>query len=322
MNLGAHMSIAGGLHLAFARGEAAGCRCLQIFSKSERQWRAKPLLPEAVAQFKAEAARSGLGPVMVHASYLINLASPDDALWQRSIDALRDELERCGMLGIPYLVLHPGAHTGSGVEAGLQRVGEAASRLLEDGAGGDVTLLLETTAGQGTCLGGTFEELARMIELIRPAERVAVCADTCHLFAAGYDLATPEGYRQTFDRLVELVGLDRIKAFHLNDSKGALGSHLDRHEAIGEGQIGIEGFRLLINDPRFCALPMVLETPKGDDFAEDIRNLTTLRGLRECATEDAGPASSQALHPAREDSSAGPFPAVAIDRTREHATSL
>ena len=280
MNLGAHISAAGGLHQAFARGEAVGCHTVQIFSKNERQWRAKPLLEESIAQFKAEAARSGLGPVMVHGSYLVNLASPNDELWERSIEALADELDRCDRLGIPYLVLHPGAHTGSGTEAGLQRVAAAVDGLFAEGVGGDTVLLLETTAGQGTCLGGTFEELAGMIGLLRRPERAAVCVDTCHIFAAGYDISTPEGYDATFDRLVELVGLDRIKAFHLNDSKGALGSHLDRHEAIGDGQIGLEGFRRLINDPRFCGLPMVLETPKSADGAEDIRNLTTLRGLR------------------------------------------
>ena len=293
MNLGAHISAAGGLHQAFARGEAVGCHTLQIFSKNERQWRAKPLLEESIAQFKAEAARSGLGPVMAHGSYLANLASPNDELWERSIAAVADELDRCDRLGIPYLVLHPGAHTGSGVEAGLKRVVAAVDRLFADEVGGNTLLLLETTAGQGTCLGGAFEELAEMIQLARRPERVAICVDTCHIFAAGYDISTAEGYDATFDRLVELVGLDRIKAFHLNDSKGALGSHLDRHEAIGDGQIGIEGFRRLLNDPRFCGLPMVLETPKGTDGAEDIRNLTTLRGLRVPAGDVAGSNSKE-----------------------------
>lgn len=302
MNVGAHISVAGGLHQAFARGEAAGCRTLQIFSKNERQWRAKPLTPEAIDLFKAEAARSGLTAALVHASYLINLASPDDALWERSIGALAEELERCSLLGIPYLVLHPGAHIGSGAEAGIARVAQAIDRLFVEGAGPGVTLLLETTAGQGTCLGGTFEELSTVLDLLHHPERVAVCADTCHIFAAGYDIASPVGYTATFDRLIELVGLDRIKAFHLNDSKGGLGSRLDRHESIGDGQIGIEGFRLLVNDERFHALPMVLETPKGDDGAEDVRNLTTLRNLcrrAEEATERVSPLSNDGAVPAR-----------------------
>jgi deoxyribonuclease IV len=280
MNLGAHISSAGGLHQAFARGEAAGCKTMQLFTKNERQWQAKPLTEEGIALFKAEAARSGIRPLMVHDSYLINLASPNDELWERSIAAFADELERCEQLGIPYLVTHPGAHTGSGVEAGLKRIATALDRLFEMGTGGDVTVLLETTAGQGTWLGRSFEELAQLIELLRRPERVAVCADTCHMFAAGYDISSSEGYATTVERLIELVGLDRIKAFHLNDSKGGLGSHLDRHAAIGEGQIGLEGFRMLLNDPRFRGTPMVLETPKGDDGAEDIRNLKTLRSLR------------------------------------------
>jgi deoxyribonuclease IV len=280
MNLGAHISVAGGLHQAFARGTAAGCNTIQIFSKNERQWRAKPLTDLDIEQFTSEAGRSAIKPVMAHASYLINLASPADELWERSIEALAEELERCRSLGIPYLVLHPGAHTGSGTEAGLQRVAEALDRLFGAGVGGDVTLLLETTAGQGTCLGGSLEELVQLLDLARYPDRIAICADTCHLFAAGYDIATPEGYTATFDRLIELFGIERLKAIHLNDSKGALGSHLDRHEAIGEGQIGLDGFRLLINDTRICGIPMILETPKSKDGQEDIRNLATLRGLR------------------------------------------
>jgi deoxyribonuclease IV len=280
MMFGAHISAAGGLHQAFTRGEAVGCHTLQIFTKSERQWKAKPLLDDGIALFKAEAGRSGITPLLAHGSYLINLAAPGDELWQRSIDAFAEELERCRMLGIHYLVLHPGAHTGSGNEAGVRRVSEALNRLFAEGVGGDVTVLLETTAGQGTCLGGSFEELTVLLEQLQHPERAAVCVDTCHIFAAGYDFTTAEGYAATFDRLLELVGHERIKAFHLNDSKGAAGSHLDRHMAIGDGQIGLQGFRYLVNDPRFRGLPMILETPKGDDDAEDLRNLATLRGLQ------------------------------------------
>jgi deoxyribonuclease-4 len=279
MIFGAHISAAGGLHQAFARGEAAGCHTLQIFTKSERQWKAKPLSDDGIVQFKAEAARSGIAPLLAHGSYLINLASPSDELWQRSIEAFAEELERCRVLGIPYLVLHPGAHTGSGTEAGLGRVAGALNRLFAEGIGDDVTVLLETTAGQGTCLGGSFEELTSLTEQLQHPDRAAICVDTCHIFAAGYDFSTPEGYARTFDRLIELLGSERVKAFHLNDSKGVAGSHLDRHEAIGDGKIGIEGFRHLVNDPRFSDLPMILETPKGDDGTEDIRNLATLRDL-------------------------------------------
>jgi deoxyribonuclease IV len=281
MNFGAHMSVSGGLHTAFARGEAVGCRTMQIFSKNERQWNAKPLDDEAIQKFKAEQERTGIGPLIVHDSYLINLASPKDDLWEKSIAAFAHELERCQQLGIPYLVTHPGAHTGSGCDAGLQREAEALNRLLAEGVGGDTMVLLETTAGQGTCLGGRFEELAWLLEHVSYPERIGVCVDTCHIFAAGYDFRTPEGYAAVFDRLISLIGSDRIKAFHLNDSKGQLGSHLDRHTAIGEGEIGVEGFRLLVNDPRFMELPMVIETPKEPDESADIRNLTLLRSLRQ-----------------------------------------
>lgn len=281
MNFGAHMSISGGLYKAFARGEAVGCRSMQIFSKNERQWYAKPLLDDEVQRFKVEQERTGIDPIIVHDSYLINLASPKDELWEKSIAAFGHELERCALLGIPYLVTHPGAHTGSGCDPGLEREAQALNRLFADGIGGDTMVLLETTAGQGTCLGAQFEELAWLLDNVSHPERVGVCVDTCHIFAAGYDFRTPEGYAAVFDRLISLVGSDRIKAFHLNDSKGDLGSHLDRHAAIGEGQIGLEGFRLLVNDPRFCDLPMVLETPKDEDGAADIHNLTVLRSLRQ-----------------------------------------
>ena len=280
MNFGAHISAAGGLHQVFARGDTVGCRTLQLFTKSERQWQAKPLTDEAIAQFKTAAGQSCIRPIMAHASYLINLASPKDDLWERSIAAFGEELRRCAQLEIPMLVLHPGAHTGAGAAAGIERVAEALDRLFEGGVGDPVQVLLETTAGQGSCLAGSFEELAQMLDLLRRPDRAAVCVDTCHIFAAGYNITTDEGYTTTFDRLVELIGQDRIKAFHLNDSKGGLGSHLDRHEHIGEGMIGLDGFRRLVNDPRFSGTPMILETPKSDDGAEDIRNLTTLRGLR------------------------------------------
>jgi deoxyribonuclease-4 len=281
MHFGAHISVAGGLHRAFERGAAVGCSTMQIFSKNERQWKGKPLTDEAITAFKAEQARTGIGPIVVHDSYLINLASPNEDLWEKSKAAFADELERCQKLDIPYLVTHPGAHTGGGVEGGVQREAEALNHLFANGVGGDTMVLLETTAGQGTCLGGCFEELARLLELIEAAERVGICVDTCHIFAAGYDIRAEHDYTAVMDHLVGLVGLDRIKLFHLNDSKGTLGSHLDRHAAIGEGQIGLDGFRWLVNDPRFCQLPMIIETPKSDDGSEDIRNLTTLRNLRQ-----------------------------------------
>lgn len=282
MPFGAHMSISGGVSKSFARGEAAGCAAMQIFAKSERQWQAKPYPAEEVAAFKAEQQRSGISPVIVHDSYLINLATPDAALWEKSIAAFADELERCALLAIPYLVTHPGAHTGSGEAAGLQREADALNRLFATGIAPGVTVLLETTAGQGTALGWRFEHLAQLFELVEQPARLGICVDTCHIFAAGYDIRTAATYAATFAEFDQVVGIDRIRAFHLNDSLKELGSRVDRHTHIGAGHIGREAFRLLVNDPRFTHLPMIIETPKGknpQDPSEDIRNLTLLRSL-------------------------------------------
>ena len=279
MKFGAHMPTSGGLYKAFSHGERVGCDTIQIFSKNQQQWRGKPLLDQDIALFRAEQQRTGFGPLIVHDSYLINLASPNDELWEKSIAAFADELERCAALGIPYLVTHPGAHTGAGEQAGLHREAEALNRLFEAGAGADTLVLLETTAGQGSCLGHRFEHLATLIELVGQAERIGVCVDTCHILAAGYDIRTPEACAATFDEFDRVVGIERIKAFHLNDSQKDLGSRVDRHSHIGAGYVGLEGFRAIVNDPRFVEIPMILETPKGDDLAEDIENLAKLRGL-------------------------------------------
>jgi deoxyribonuclease-4 len=283
MKFGAHMSISGGLYKAFGHGERAGCDTIQIFSKNQQQWRAKPLSTDEIDRFRAEQQRTGMGPVIVHDSYLINLASPNDELWEKSIAAFGDELERCHALGIPYIVTHPGAHTGSGEDVGLVRESHALNRLFRDGVGGETIVLLETTAGQGSTLGYRFEHLARLIELCEYPDRLAVCVDTCHILAAGYDIRTPEAYAATFAEFDRIVGLDRIKCFHVNDSQKGLGSKVDRHAHIGEGEVGLEGFRSLVNDPRFRDVPMILETPKNDDLAEDITNLATLRGLIQSA---------------------------------------
>ena len=279
MPFGAHMSISGGVSKAFARGVEAGVEAMQIFSKSERQWVAKPIPPEEAAAFHAEQARTGIGPVIVHDSYLINMAAPADELWEKSIAAFADELERCTLLGIPYIVTHPGAHTGSGEETGLAREAIALNRLFEQGVGGSTMVLIEATAGQGSALGHRFEHIARLFELVPHHDRMGVCVDTCHIFAAGYDIRDAASYAATFAEFERIVGLQHIKAFHLNDSQKDLGSHVDRHAAIGEGFIGPETFRLLVNDPRFASLPKIIETPKGDTAADDIRNLTLLRSL-------------------------------------------
>jgi deoxyribonuclease IV len=273
------MSISGGVSKAFARGEIATCEAMQIFSKSERQWAAKPLPPEEVAAFKAEHARTGIGPLIVHDSYLINMAAPADELWEKSINAFAEELERCNLLGIPYIVTHPGAHTGSGEEAGLVREAIALNRLFEQGVGGTTMVLIEATAGQGSALGHRFEHIARLFELVKYPERMGVCIDTCHIFAAGYDIRDEASYAATFAEFDRIVGTQHIKAFHLNDSQKNLGSRVDRHAHIGEGFLGREAFRLVVNDPRFKELPMIIETPKEDDMADDIRNLALLRSL-------------------------------------------
>jgi deoxyribonuclease-4 len=281
VRLGAHESIAGGLHKAFDRAQSATCDAVQVFVKSNRSWAVKPLTEGEIAQFRAKAEETGIRPVVGHTSYLLNLGSPDELLWEKSRNMLITELERCEALGIPWLVLHPGAHVGSGEKIGLLRVAEGLGEVHAATLGFRTQILLETTAGQGTSLGHTFEQLARIIELTPQGERLGVCLDTCHVFAAGYELRTAEGYTATMEAFEQILGLERLKALHLNDSKGELGNRKDRHEHIGKGHIGLEGFRNVVNDPRLARLPGVLETPKGDDLAEDRENLAVLRSLVE-----------------------------------------
>ena len=278
MPLGAHMSVQGGIHRAFERGECVGCKTIQIFTRNPNRWAARPLAVDEISQYGEKESETGIFPVIAHDSYLPNLGSPDDDLWKRSLQALYDEMIRCEQLGIPYLVMHPGAHMGSGEEEGLTRIATALS-LLRAGVCDHPMVLLETTAGSGTVLGNSFEQLAQLVEQADGGERLGVCFDTCHAFAAGYELRTREAFDATFEVFDRIIGLDRLKAFHLNDSKKDLGSHVDRHEHIGKGLLGLEPFRMLLNDPRFQRHPMVLETPKGPDMREDIENLATLRGL-------------------------------------------
>jgi len=275
---GAHMSIAGGIHNAFAHGERAGCRTLQIFLKNSNQWRARELTEEDRELYRQAELRSRIAPVVAHASYLINLASPVESLHARSLAALSEELRRANFLGVPWVVLHPGAHMGAGYEAGIERVAAALNRALELVAG-PAGVLLENTAGQGSCLGHRFEHLAAIGERVREAGRIGVCFDTCHAFAAGYDIRTRAGFLATMREFDRLVGVGRIRAFHVNDCKRELGCRVDRHAHIGKGQIGLEAFRSLVNDRRFARVPKILETPKGKDLAEDRMNLATLRRL-------------------------------------------
>ncbi|MCS7179307.1 MAG: deoxyribonuclease IV [Anaerolineae bacterium] len=279
MRLGAHESIAGGLHRAFEDARAVGCDAVQLFVKSNRAWAVKPLTEEEIRLFKAKAAETGIGPAVGHASYLLNPAAPDEDLWRRSRDTLIVELERCEALDIPYLVLHPGSHMGAGEEEGLRRVARALGEVHAATRGFRARILLETTAGQGTNLGYRFEQLAWLIENTLEGDRLGVCLDTCHAFAAGYELRTREGYEETLDALDRIIGLSRLLVIHLNDSKNRLGSRVDRHEHIGQGVLGLETFRMVVNDPRFADLPGLLETPKSEDLHEDRENLAVLRSL-------------------------------------------
>ncbi len=280
MLLGSHVSIAGGLHKAFAVAQEIGCMAIQIFTKNANRWQAKPLQQKEIERFLDEWKASGITSVVAHDSYLINLGTPDTALLQKSQDALLLELQRCEQLMIPYLVMHPGSHVGSGEEEGLKQIAESFDRIHSQTTGYKTKILIETTAGQGTNLGSRFEQIARILELVQESERLGVCFDTCHTFAAGYELRTEEGYRKTFEEFDRILGLDRLKVIHLNDSVKGLGSRVDRHADIGKGEIGGEGFRYLLKDPRFDAVPKILETPKGKDpITADKENLRILRNL-------------------------------------------
>ncbi|MBN1955895.1 MAG: deoxyribonuclease IV [Anaerolineae bacterium] len=279
MRLGAHESIVGGMYKAFERAQSVGCDALQVFVKPNRVWAVKPLTEDDVRRFQEQAAETGIHPVLGHASYLLNLASPDDELWQLSRDTLVVEVERCQALGISCLVLHPGAHVGLGEEAGLERVARALGQVHAATPGFQTRILLETTAGQGSSLGYRFEQLAWLLEHTPEGKRLGICFDTAHVFASGYELRTPAGYAATVAEFDRVIGLERLQALHLNDSKVDLGSRKDRHEHIGEGFLGLEVFRCLLNDPRLQHLPALLETPKSDDLHEDRENLDKLRAL-------------------------------------------
>ena len=287
VKLGAHMSVAGGLPRAVERGVVHGCEAMQIFAKNASQWRGRPLPPEEIRAFRRLVKRSGIAPVVSHASYLINLASANRGLRAQSLEAMGDELDRAESLGLLGVVLHPGCYTDGSEAHGLALIADALDLLLRDRAHGRTLVILEHTAGQGTSLGFTFEQLATIIGLMKAERRVGVCLDTCHLLASGYDIASPEGYARTFKAFGRSVGFDRLKVFHMNDSKRPLGSRVDRHAHIGEGFVGLAAFGRIVNDRRFRGLPMLLETPKSEGRATgpivadplDLKNLTALRGL-------------------------------------------
>jgi len=278
--LGAHESVSGGLHLAFERIKRAGGDALQIFTRNQRQWIPAELKAEEIQLYKEAHEKSGKMIVASHGSYLVNFATAKKELLAKSTRAFSLELQRCHQLGIPYVVLHPGSHGGDGVEVGLNRFIAGLDGAIEQ-SGTEIEILVETTAGQGTGLGRSFEELAHILQNSKYSSQLGVCVDTCHIFAAGYDIRSFESYNNTIAELDDRVGLNKVKFFHLNDSKKGLGSCVDRHEHIGKGAIGLAGFKSLLNDSRFAHLPMTLETPKGDDLKEDRENLKTLRSLIE-----------------------------------------
>jgi len=279
--LGAHMSIAGSVGNAFLEGQKVDCEAIQIFTKSSRQWASKPLDKDEIAQFHANRKETGITSVVAHDSYLLNLGSPDAALRQRSIAAFIDEMERCEVLGVSNLIAHPGAHVGAGEVEGIKTIAKSLDEVHKACPKFSVKVTLEITAGQGSNLGYRFEQIGAMIDATKESDRIRVCFDTEHAFAAGYDIRTKEGYERTFAEFDKAIGIKLLAAFHLNDSKKEFHSRIDRHEHIGQGFIGVEAFRLLMNDQRFWGLPMCLETPKGPDLKEDRENLTLLRSLIE-----------------------------------------
>jgi deoxyribonuclease-4 len=277
--IGAHISIAGGLDQAPSRGEEIGCTAIQIFTKNQVQWKARPLSSLEIVHYRQALANSSIQSVVAHSSYLINLASPEEKLLNKSRQALVDEMHRAESMGIQSLIFHPGSHKNADENVGLKLIAESIDYVYQQRPGFKLKLLLETTAGQGTSLGYSFEQLKWIIDRIARSFRVGVCLDTCHIFAAGYDIRSQSGYEKTFDKFDQVIGLEKLQAIHLNDSKKELGSRVDRHEHIGEGQIGLEAFRLIMNDSRFVNVPKLLETP--GDMKKFKENLDLLKSLVE-----------------------------------------
>ncbi len=279
--LGAHMSIADGYHRAVERAQLCGCDCVQLFTKNNTQWKARPIAEEEARQFAEALAETGVSHPISHGSYLINLASPDKQLWKKSIDAMVVELRRAETLGIPYVVIHPGAYTSGSESGGLRLIVRAIDTIHRQARGCRAECLLETTAGQGSSLGCRFEHLATILDGVKDPDRLGLCFDTCHVFAAGYPMGTEREYKATMRTLNRTVGVKRIRAFHLNDSRRELGSRVDRHAHIGRGKMGLDPFRRLLADRRFRKIPMYLETPKETENGRemDVVNLEVLRGL-------------------------------------------
>jgi deoxyribonuclease-4 len=285
--LGAHMSIAGGVQNSLLHGRKVACDVIQIFTKSSRQWAAQPYTTDEIRTFHANQKETGIATVVAHDSYLLNLGSPDEELRQKSIRALIDELERCEALSVPYLIAHPGAHLGAGEDEGIKTIAKSLGEIHAACPGLRVKVALEITAGQGSNLGYQFEHIRDILEAASQSDRIRVCFDTQHAFAAGYEIRTRDGYERTFDEFDRLIGIELLAAFHINDSKKEFHSRVDRHEHIGKGCIGVEAFRYLLNDSRFWGIPMCLETPKGPDLKEDQENLALLRSLVKQASKSS-----------------------------------
>jgi deoxyribonuclease IV len=279
--LGAHMSIAGGVHTAIERGRSIKCTAIQMFVKNNMQWFARPLERQEIRAFLEHRQRDELLSIFAHANYLINLAATNPQFHTNSIRALSEELIRADQLELPFLVLHPGAHLGAGEEAGLEKIVGSINQVFRKIPKVKTRIALETTAGQGSCLGHRFEHIAYIIDNVREPERLCVCLDTAHIFAAGYDIGSGAGTKKTFREFDRVIGFNRLAAIHVNDSKTTRGSRVDRHQHIGKGQIGFDAFRFIMRDRRFRKIPKVLETPKGKELREDVINLRTLRRLVE-----------------------------------------
>jgi deoxyribonuclease-4 len=281
--LGAHMSVSGGLHTAFERGSSIGCTTMQIFVKNANQWKSRALSDNEVQNYKTAAAEATITPVVAHAAYLINLCTASATILKKSRAAFLDELSRCEALGILGLIFHPGAHLGKGDSEGVRLIAESLNIIHDASPGYRCLSILETTAGQGTTVGYRFEQLGAIIDLVEERDRMAVCLDTCHVFAAGYDFRTETGWDDMMGQFDSIIGLKRLAAIHMNDSKREHGSHIDRHEHIGKGEIGDAGFRFVMNDPRLQSIPKILETEKGEDMSEDIENMRVLLSLVKAA---------------------------------------
>ncbi len=278
LRFGAHVSIQGGVQKALIRGNEAGCQVIQIFTGSSRQWRSRKIGPAEVEKWHSARASLPVEPAMAHASYLINIASPSKETWDKSYTALAGELRRCHLLKIPALVLHPGSSLGEPESEAIARIAQALDRLFDEASDLSTRVLLENTAGQGSCIGHRFQHLRDICAKVRHPERLGLCLDTCHMLAAGMEITTREGWQGALDEIDQTLGLDRIQAVHVNDSKKALGSRVDRHEHLGRGFLGLSALRRVVNEPCLAGLPMVLETPKTTEYADAI-NLAILRNL-------------------------------------------